>query len=144
MTTPNTPEDHTVVDDLAQVHAALRVNSHFFEDVGLGGLPPDERRSVRENLEFIIGRAIVQNCDDKQLEMLEREVRSNGTLEALQWLYSETPRTFRDAIRSGLFQLVDDLRIRYPEAIRQVAGTAMGVRQRATNAARSAQERGTP
>jgi len=143
MTTPNAPEERTVVDDLAQVHAALRVHSHFFEDHGLADLPADERRSVRENLEFIIGRAIVQNCDDKQLEQLEQEVRSSGTLEALRWLYSETPHTFRDAVRAGLLQLVDDLRSRYPEAIRQVTGAAIAARQRAGSAARSAHERGT-
>ncbi|GIF75730.1 hypothetical protein [Asanoa siamensis] len=117
MTTPNTPEERTIVDDLAQVHAALRVHSHFFEQHGLADLTDDERLSVREDLEFIIGRLIVQNCDDTQLEKLEQEVRSNGTMAALRWLYSATPHTFRDAVHTGLFQLVDRLRNRYRQPV---------------------------
>jgi hypothetical protein len=142
MATPNAPEERSVVDDLAQIHAALRVNSHFFESQGLGDLPADERRSVREHLEFIIGRAIVQNCDDKQLEQLEQEVQGNGTLAALRWLYSETPHTFRDAIRAGLLGLVEDLRGRYPESIRPTTGPTSVIQQRSSNTARSGQERG--
>lgn len=141
MTTPNAPEERTVVDDLAQVHAALRVHSHFFEDNGLADLSADERRSVRESLEFIIGQAIVQTCDDKQLEKLEQKVRSNGTWEALRWLYSQTPHTFRDSIRAGLLRLVDDMRSRHPEATQRAALPALAIRQRSGNAARSAGDR---
>ncbi|SNT29950.1 hypothetical protein SAMN05421812_104339 [Asanoa hainanensis] len=142
MTTPNVPEERTIVDDLAQVHAALRVHSLFFEEHGLADLTADERQSVREDLEFIIGRAIVQNCDDSQLEKLEQKVRSNGTLEALRWLYSATPHTFRDAVHAGLFQLVDKLRSRYSSPLAP-GRAAMMTRQRAGDGVRSRREYGT-
>jgi hypothetical protein len=114
MTRPDGPEAPGFVGDLAQLHAALRVNSGFFDDVGLTSLPAAVRDSVRENLEFLIGRAIVEHCDDEQLEKLEREVAINGTLEALRWLYSATTDGFHDAIRAELRRLVDDLRGRFP------------------------------
>lgn len=76
----------------------LKLDNNLLEELGLGGLPEDQKRQmlqhIYETLELRVGTQLANQMTDKQLEEFERFIDAGGDAnqaQALQWLESNLP-----------------------------------------------------
>lgn len=100
----------------------LQLDDNFLNDLGLGGLPDDQKQAflqhVLETLELRVGTKLSEGLSDEQLEEFEKltpepndspEVAEQKQRSALQWLETNRPN-YRQVVADELEALKNEIR----------------------------------
>ncbi len=99
----------------------LQFDDNFLNDVGLGGLPDDQKKAflqhVLETLELRVGTRLSEGLTDEQLEAFEQlspdpadtpEIAQQKQQAALQWLEANRP-DYKQVVQEEMQKLKDEI-----------------------------------
>jgi hypothetical protein len=101
----------------------LKLDNNLLDELGLGGLPEDQKRSmlqhIYDTLELRVGTNLANQMSDRQLEEFEKFIDDGGDAnqaQALQWLEANLP---------NYKQVVNDVFDALKQEIKQMAPQIM-------------------
>jgi hypothetical protein len=98
----------------------LKLDDNFLVELGLGGLPPDEKKKmlahVYETLELRVGMKLAENMTDAQLDEFEKLADANDETGSLKWLETNVPN-YRDVVIAQLNKLKQEIKESAPQIL---------------------------
>jgi hypothetical protein len=90
----------------------LKLDDNFLKEIGLGDLPPDEKKKmlahVYETLEMRVGTKLANKMSDAQLQEFESLMSANDEAGALKWLETNIPN-YKDVVSAELSSLKKEI-----------------------------------
>ncbi len=98
----------------------LKLDDKFLEELGLGGLPADEKKKmlshIYETLELRVGMKLAENMTEAQLDEFEKLADANDEAGSLKWLDTNVPN-YRDVVVAELNKLKQEIKESAPKIL---------------------------
>ena len=98
----------------------LKLDDKFLEELGLGGLPADEKKKmlshIYETLELRVGMKLAENMTEAQLDEFEKLADANDEAGSLKWLDTNVPN-YRDVVVAELNKLKQEIKESAPQIL---------------------------
>lgn len=98
----------------------LKLDNNFLEELGLGGLPEDEKKKmlahIYETLELRVGMKLAENMTDAQLDEFEKLAEANDEDASLKWLEKNAPN-YKEVVMNELEKLKEEVKSSAPQII---------------------------
>ena len=102
----------------------FKLDDNFLQDLGLGGLPPDEKRAmlnhIYETLEMRVGMKLAEQMTNEQLDEFEGFIERNDEPGALKWLEANFPN-YKQVVSDELEKLKEEIRTAAPQILAAAA-----------------------
>lgn len=90
----------------------MQLDNQFLQDVGLGGMPDDQKQAflqhLYEELELRVGTRLSEGMSNEQLEEFEKLIDANNQQGALTWLETNRPN-YKQVVAEELEKLKQEV-----------------------------------
>jgi len=98
----------------------LKIDDNLLQDLGLGGLPVDEKNKmlahIYETLEMRVGMTLAKQMTNDQLDEFESFIDSNNEEGALTWLETNFPN-YKQVVSDELDKLKEEIKLQAPQIV---------------------------
>jgi hypothetical protein len=104
----------------------IKLDDNFLKDLGLGGLPAEEKRKmlahIYETLEMRVGVKLASGMSDAQLDEFESYVNNKDEAGALKWLETNFP-DYKKVVEEELSKLKEEVKQAAPHILEETTSS---------------------
>jgi hypothetical protein len=105
---------------MADTRASLKIDNSLLDELGLGGLPTDEKsnllKHIYETLEMRVGMRLADQMTNEQLDEFERFFNAQDDAGAFHWLETNFPN-YKDIVAEEFSKLKGEVAQTAPQIL---------------------------